>query len=47
MINVALSNLNKYNEGELVFEWVELPATVEEIEYAMEKIGIDEGYYKE
>src|SRR5699024_2482772 len=47
MINVALTNLNKYNKGELVFEWVELPATIEEIEYAMEKIGIDEGYYKE
>src|SRR5699024_3699559 len=37
----------KYNQGEIVFEWVELPATIEEIEDAKKKIGNDEGYYKE
>ena len=24
---IALTNLGKYNEGELIFTWVELPAT--------------------
>lgn len=25
MIKIAVTNLKKYNEGELIFEWVELP----------------------
>ena len=44
MIKVALTNLGKYNEGRLVYEWLELPATMEEIEEAKEAIGIDEVY---
>ena len=31
MINVFITNLGKYNEGYLVGEWFQLPATEEEI----------------
>lgn len=44
MIKVALTNLKKYNEGKLVFKWLELPATEEEIEEAKDAIGINEEY---
>ncbi len=44
MIKIALTNLGKYNEGFLVYEWLELPATDEEISEAMKKIGINEEY---
>lgn len=44
MINVALTNLGKYNEGELVYEWLTLPATDEEIEETLNAIGINEQY---
>ena len=44
MINIALTNLGKYNEGLLIYEWLELPATDEEISEAMKKIGINEEY---
>lgn len=44
MIKIALTNLGKYNEGELVFKWLELPATEEEIEDAKVAIGINEEY---
>lgn len=30
-INIYLTNLGKYNEGELVGEWVELPVSDEEL----------------
>ena len=43
-INVCLQNLGKYNEGELVFKWVSLPATQEEIKSALTEIGINEQY---
>lgn len=43
-IKVCLQNLGKYNEGELVFEWLELPATEEEIQIALENIGIGDEY---
>lgn len=35
-----ITNLGKYNEGELVGEWVKFPTTVEEIKAAMDSIGI-------
>lgn len=44
MIKVALTNLGKYNEGALVYEWLELPASEDEIQGAMESIGINEEY---
>ena len=43
-IRVALTNLGKYNEGQLVYEWLELPATDEEIEDVLENIGINNEY---
>lgn len=43
-LRIYLTNLGKYNEGELVGEWVELPATEEELEVVMERIGINEEY---
>lgn len=42
-LRVALTNLGKYNEGELVFKWLDLPATDEEIEQAFKSIGVAEG----
>lgn len=44
MLNIYLTNLGKYNEGELVGEWLNLPATDEEIEAVRERIGINERY---
>ena len=39
-LNIYLTNLGKYNEGELVGEWLNLPLSEEEIEEAMKRIGI-------
>lgn len=47
MISVFITNLGKYNEGELVGEWFELPATSKEIEYCLARIGIDGIRYEE
>ena len=44
MIKIALTNLGKYNEGQLVYKWLNLPATEEEIEEAKDAIGINEEY---
>ena len=45
MINkIALTNLGKYNEGELVFEWISLPFTDDELRVALDKIGINSNY---
>lgn len=46
-IRVALTNLGKYNEGELVYTWLELPATQSEIDEAFEIIGVDFEEYEE
>lgn len=49
-INVALTNLGKYNEGVLDFVWLELPATDEEIAAAFDKIEVshdDKHYYSD
>jgi len=43
MIELCLTNLEKYNEGELIFTRLVLPATTEEIETAYDKIGVAEG----
>lgn len=37
---VFVTNLGKYNEGELVGEWVKLPTTEEEMKAVFERIGI-------
>ena len=44
MFKIALTNLGKYNEGELVYKWLELPATDEEIDEAKAEIGINDEY---
>lgn len=44
MMRVFLTNLGKYNEGELVGEWLDLPATDEEIKNTLDRIGINEEY---
>jgi len=40
MMNIALTNLGKYNEGVLDFVWLTLPATEEEIAQAFDKIQV-------
>ena len=42
-----ITNLGKYNEGELVGEWVEFPATNEKLRQVFERIGIDGKRYEE
>lgn len=43
-IRIYVTNLGKYNEGLLVGKWLELPASDEEIEEALNEIGINENY---
>lgn len=43
-MKIYLTNLGKYNEGELVGEWVELPVSHEELQKVFERIGINEEY---
>lgn len=43
MLKVYVANLGKYNEGELVGEWLNLPATDEEIETCMQNIKVAKG----
>lgn len=53
MLKIYLTNLGKYNEGELIGEWVELPCTEGELEAVKERIGISDepdengNYYEE
>ena len=35
-----VTNLGKYNEGELVGEWVKFPTTAEEMKQVFDRIGI-------
>ena len=37
-----VTNLGKYNEGELVGEWVKFPTTPEEMQAVFQRIGIGE-----
>ena len=41
-IRAFIANLDKYNEGELVGEWVDFPATPDEMEGVLDRIGIGE-----
>lgn len=43
-MKIYLANLGKYNEGELIGEWVELPVSQEELQKVFERIGISEEY---
>ena len=40
MFEINIAKLRKYNEGELVAEWISLPATEEELNKVFEKIGV-------
>lgn len=40
MLNLFVANLGKYNEGDLIGEWLRLPATAEEISDCLTRIGI-------
>ena len=40
MIKIYLTNLGKYNEGELLGEWVELPVSEEELNEIFDRIKI-------
>ena len=44
LLNVAVTNLGKYNEGTLIYEWLKLPASEEEIQECFKKIGLNEEY---
>ena len=39
-----ITNLDKYNEGFLVGEWVEFPVTNEEMQAVFKRIGIGRRY---
>lgn len=43
-IKVFVTNLGKYNEGELIGEWLDLPATDDEIDELLSRIGINSQY---
>ena len=43
-MKIFLTNLGKYNEGELVGEWVEFPLSQEELQEVFDHIGINEEY---
>lgn len=43
MIELCLTNLGKYNEGELIYTRLVLPATTEEIYAAYDEIGVADG----
>lgn len=47
ILKVFITNLEKYNEGELVGEWVELPATRDEMKEVFNRIGIGKPPYEE
>lgn len=44
LLKVFITNLGKYNEGELIGEWVILPISENELEEVLERIGINEEY---
>ena len=40
MLQAYITNLGKYNEGELVGEWLTFPTTQEKLSATLERIGI-------
>ena len=47
MITAYVTNLGKYNEGELCSEPLRLPATKEDVKAVLSKIGVDGVHYEE
>jgi len=46
MLSVYITNLGKYNEGELIGKWINLPISDDDLDEVLEEIGINE-YYEE
>ncbi|NFN03481.1 antirestriction protein ArdA [Clostridium botulinum] len=46
-VNVFVTNLGKYNEGELVGKWLSLPFTDDELKECFNEIGLDNKNYEE
>ena len=46
-INVFVTNLGKYNEGDLVGKWLSLPFTDDELKECFNEIGLDGENYEE
>lgn len=44
MIRGYITNLRRYNEGQLVGKWIDFPITEEELEEVFNEIGINEDY---
>lgn len=44
LLSIYVTNLGKYNEGNLVGEWLALPCTEEELQEVLKRIGINEEY---
>lgn len=44
ILEAYVTNLGKYNEGELIGEWVKFPVSKEEYQNVLERIGIKSGY---
>ena len=47
MISAYIGNLGKYNEGSLAVEPLRLPATTEEVQAVLSRIGVDGVWYEE
>lgn len=47
MLEAYVTNLGKYNEGELAGEYLKLPATTEEVQALLKGIGVDGVRYEE
>lgn len=47
MLEAYVTNLGKYNEGFLVGEYLEFPATAEEVQALLKRIGVDGVRYEE
>lgn len=47
MFRIYLTNLGKYNEGELVGKWIDLPIDDDDLEKVYEEIKIDFNEYEE
>ena len=47
ILSAYITNLGKYNEGELIGKWLEFPTTQKEINQTLQEIGIDGISYEE
>ena len=47
ILSAYVTNLGKYNEGELVGKWLDFPTTQKEINTVLKEIGIDGIRYEE